>query len=79
MSGHVLYRPIASARSRRRTSGWLAWLAEAVRAIETRRNLVGMDDRMLKDIGVSRGEAEEEANRAPWDLGARHNEPWSLR
>jgi uncharacterized protein YjiS (DUF1127 family) len=27
-----------------------------------------MDDRMLKDIGVSRSDALEEAARAPWDL-----------
>ncbi|HEV7266534.1 MAG TPA: DUF1127 domain-containing protein [Falsiroseomonas sp.] len=77
MSGHVLSRTKVTIRSRRRKSGWLAWLAQAMRAIETRRRLAEMDDRMLKDIGVSRGDALEEANRAPWDLDPRL--PWDMR
>jgi uncharacterized protein YjiS (DUF1127 family) len=30
-----------------------------------------MDDRMLKDIGLTRSDALEEAARKPWDLGPR--------
>jgi len=40
-----------------------------LRAIVTRRQLARMDDRMLKDIGISRAEALAEAGRAPWDIG----------
>ncbi len=52
-----------------RSSGWLAWMATALRTISTRRHLAEMDARMLKDIGLSRGDALTEASRAPWDLG----------
>ena len=39
-----------------------------LRAVGTRRQLAGMDDRMLKDIGISRVDALLEADRLPWDL-----------
>ncbi len=42
-----------------------------MRAAITRRYLVEMDDRMLKDIGISRVDALREAERLPWDLGRR--------
>ena len=48
--------------------GWLAWLTRTLRAIETRRHLTEMDDRMLKDIGITRMDARIEANRSPWDI-----------
>jgi len=72
MSGYVLHRPLL----RRRHAGppaavWLAWLAEAMRTVTTRRSLARMDDRMLKDIGLTRSDALEEAARKPWDLGPR--------
>jgi len=41
------------------------------RAIQTRRQLAEMDDRMLRDIGISRVDALHEAERAPWDLAPR--------
>jgi uncharacterized protein YjiS (DUF1127 family) len=50
---------------------WLGWLAAMLRAIETRRHLAEMDARMLKDIGITRVDALEEAQRAPWDIGPR--------
>lgn len=78
MSGHVLHRHIARRRPARvPAEGWLAWLAEALRAISTRRQLAQMDDRMLKDVGLTRAEALEEAARAPWDFG-RRRAPWDL-
>lgn len=39
------------------------------RAIQTRRQLAEMDDRMLRDIGISRADALQEAERLPWDTG----------
>lgn len=42
-------------------------LAEMRRAQRTRRLLAEMDDRLLSDIGIGRGEALMEASRAPWD------------
>jgi uncharacterized protein YjiS (DUF1127 family) len=48
---------------------WLDWLAVTMRAVTTRRQLAQMDDRMLKDIGITRSEALIESGRAPWDLG----------
>ena len=47
-----------------------AWAAfrEMVRAHRTRRLLGEMDDRMLADIGIGRGDALMEASRAPWDI-----------
>ena len=41
------------------------------RAVRTRRELAAMDDRMLRDIGISRVDALREADRAPWDLTSR--------
>ena len=48
--------------------GWLPQPREMLRAIATRRQLAEMDDRMLRDIGISRVDALAEAERAPWDL-----------
>ena len=42
-----------------------------VRALQTRRQLAEMDDRMLRDIGISRVDALHEADRLPWDLTPR--------
>lgn len=54
-----------------RPVGWVGFLRKVMQAIETRQHLLEMDDRMLKDIGLGRADAEEEANRAPWDLTQR--------
>lgn len=45
-----------------------AVLGAMLRAIQTRRVLAGLDDRMLRDIGASRADALAEAARWPWDL-----------
>ncbi|NKC32444.1 DUF1127 domain-containing protein [Roseomonas sp. BU-1] len=42
-----------------------------LRIITTRRQLAAMDDRMLKDIGLSRADAVYESGRLPWDIGPR--------
>lgn len=47
----------------------LTRLAEMRRAHRTRKLLAEMDDRLLSDIGIGRGEALMEASRAPWDVG----------
>ncbi len=43
------------------------------RARATRRLLPDMDDRLLADIGVGRGDALQEAARPMWDLAQRRN------
>jgi len=41
----------------------------------TRRELAGLDDRMLADIGLTRGRALHEADRFPWDITPRRDQP----
>jgi len=79
MSSTILTRR-TTRQLRLASTGWREWLFAALRAMETRRYLVEMDARMLKDIGITRSEAVEEANRAPWDLSpmAPHA-PWMWR
>ncbi len=81
MSGHVIRPPAFARTAARATTGttpraavsgivrlWFGLVARMSRAVEERRLLATLDDRMLADIGVSRAEANREANRAPWDL-----------
>ena len=75
MSAHMLTSEaapragrLAIRKSDQAGRSWLDWLDQALRAVSTRRYLTEMDDRMLRDIGISRTEAFEEANRAPWDF-----------
>ena len=42
--------------------------AAALREETSRRNLKVLDDRMLSDIGISRAQAQFEADRKPWHL-----------
>ncbi len=44
----------------------------AMRAVASRHDLAEMDDRMLKDLGISRAQAQFEASRAPWHLTPRN-------
>lgn len=79
MSGHTsaprFFRPAASVAGHGGSlRAWAAGLrsrwALMRRAAETRRELGALDPRLLADIGVGRAEAELEAERWPWDLGA---------
>ncbi len=48
-----------------------ALFAEMLRVRAERRRLMALDDRMLKDIGLSRSDAYAEASRAAFDLPSR--------
>ena len=43
-------------------------LRRMLRVYNERAALAGLDDRMLKDIGLTYGEARKESNRAVWDI-----------
>ncbi len=60
------------ARSAGSATGLVVALRAMLQAMLTRRSLEGLDDRMLKDIGLSRVDALAEAGRRPWDLGPYH-------
>lgn len=47
---------------------WSDALRWAMLVIQTRATLAAMDDRLLADVGLSRGDALHEANRKPWDV-----------
>lgn len=66
---HARFAPRGTARPSVK-AGWTA-LVTMLRARRTRRLLLEMDDRMLADIGIGRGEAWMEATRSPWDLQPR--------
>lgn len=50
---------------------WLEHLTRFWRAYETRRQLSELDAHLLRDIGITPGEAQHEASRRPWDLEGR--------
>jgi uncharacterized protein YjiS (DUF1127 family) len=66
--------PIATAPLGSLWQGFVARLFTAARVVGTRRTLLEMDARMLKDIGITHAEAIEEARRMPWDI-----EPYRTR
>lgn len=43
-------------------------LCAVLQVADERRRLASLDDRLLRDIGISRGDAEGEASRPFWDL-----------
>ncbi len=53
---------------KRRVMRVVSWVEAAFRTARQRRQLMGLDDRALKDIGVSRADAELEWSRPFWDL-----------
>ncbi len=50
--------------------GLVARLMQAMGVWQQRRKLAEMDDAQLRDIGVTRAEALEEAERPLWDVPA---------
>lgn len=71
----VAFRPAAGSGHRAwsavraRAGAFWTRLVLMRRAAETRRELGSLNPRLLADIGVTRAEAEREAERWPWDLG----------
>ncbi|GGG64002.1 hypothetical protein GCM10011415_08110 [Salipiger pallidus] len=60
--------PVTSAPpAERRRRGLLAALIEAHALWQQRRRLPQLDDHLLRDMGITRAEAEAEAARKPWD------------
>ena len=47
---------------------WSDAMRWAMLVIRSRATLASMDDRLLADVGLSRGDALHEASRKPWDL-----------
>ena len=64
---HLPRRPVAPTLAE---SIW-ATIAAMVHARSTRKLLREMDDRLLADIGIGRGDAWTEASRPMWDLRTR--------
>lgn len=50
---------------------WWKRVPQFWRAWTTRRQLAELDPRLLRDIGLTEGEALREISRAPWDPGPR--------
>jgi uncharacterized protein YjiS (DUF1127 family) len=46
----------------------ISWLEHAFRTARERRQLMALDTRALKDIGLSRADADGEWSRPFWDL-----------
>jgi len=53
---------------KKRLFALLDWVKQAFSVSRQRRELVRMSDQQLHDIGVTRDDAEREANRPFWDL-----------
>jgi uncharacterized protein YjiS (DUF1127 family) len=62
---HALVR-FAAPRGTRLLRSILARLAEWRRRSEQRATLAGMNNRMLKDVGISRADAVREASKPFW-------------
>jgi len=55
-----------------RLNGALTFLLDCFEVSRQRRQLLELDDHMLKDIGITRAEANLEGNRHIWDLPDRY-------
>lgn len=58
-------------------TGMIRQFAHALQVHRERRALAALDDRMLKDIGLSRSTAHKEANRALFDVADIENRQMS--
>ncbi len=50
--------------------GFLQLFLTLTEARRQRRRLAGLDDHLLRDIGLTREDADREATRKPWDVPA---------
>ena len=57
-----------------RLNGALIYLLDRFEVAKQRRELLTLDDRALKDIGVTRAEANLEGHRSFWDISGRYEE-----
>ncbi len=73
MTDFSIHLPGFAGRATFRATAVEVWsgMSAMLRARSSRRVLAQLDDRMLADIGVGRGEASTEAARPMWDLAAR--------
>ena len=55
-------------RLRRRLTGFVAYVLACLDVARQRRRLRALDDRALKDIGISRADTFREAQRGFWDI-----------
>ena len=62
-----LVRPIVRPLAALRPSRLFALIAGRIALSRSRRGLRRLDDHLLRDIGLTRQEAEVEASRAAWD------------
>ncbi len=65
MSAHLA--PAALAPMRRAARPVAMLLAEALRRVRTRARLEELDERMLRDVGLTPLDAAREAAKAPWE------------
>jgi len=63
--------------------GLVAWLLRAIELVldwqevaRQRRALLTLDERLLKDIGITRADAEREASRPFWDMAQERWRDW---
>lgn len=70
--GHCTESPaeVRTARisNRQRLLGVLDYLEQCFAYHRQRRMLLGLDDHMLKDLGISRADVAREAGRSFWDV-----------
>ncbi len=62
-----LRTPVAWTDAAPRTRSVWSWLVSLTALRAQRRQLASLDDHILRDIGISREDAEAEASRPLWD------------